>query len=59
MEKRIITTREDAQQYAKDWSMWVSEESISYAELAEWQNIFRNFAERFDLMEEFKENGII
>ena len=59
MEKRTINTRDEAIQYAKDWQQWISEVSISYAELAEWGAIFEELATRFDLTEEFKENCII
>lgn len=59
MMKRNITNREDAIEYAKDWQMWLSEVSISYAELAEWGAIFEELAQRYELTKEFKENGII
>ena len=53
------TTREQARQYAIDWQMWQAEQSLSYAELAEWQDYFTKVADKFNLQEEFKENGII
>lgn len=59
MEKREINTREEAQDYAQEWQQWAGEESLSYGELAEWGAIFEELAERFDLKEEFMENGII
>ena len=59
MKPRTITTRDQAEQYAKDWQQWISNESISYGELAEWTAIFEELAQRFDLTEVFKENGII
>jgi len=59
MEKRIINTQEEARQYAIDWQNWASEQNLFYSELAEWQGIFREIAEKFDLVEEFEENGII
>ncbi len=59
MNKRNITTQEEARQYAKDWQQWISEVSISYAELAEWNAIFEELAIKYDLQEEFKENCII
>ena len=58
-QERTIFTREEARQYAMDWQSWVSNKNLSYGELAEWQAIFRELAERFDLTEEFDENGII
>ncbi len=57
---QTIKTQEEARDYAIEWQRWVGEEqSISYGELAEWGAIFEELAERFDLKEEFHENGII
>lgn len=56
---KIINTREEAIDYAIEWQKWVSEQSLYMSELLEWQNLFVNLAERFDLTEEFTENGII
>lgn len=58
-EKRIINTKEEAQQYAIEWQDWSMNSGLSYSELAEWQTIFAELASRFDLTEEFTENGII
>jgi hypothetical protein len=54
-----ITTKEQAIQYAMDWQARISDQSISYAEIIENQTELRALAERFDLVEEFEENGII
>lgn len=54
-----ITTADEARQYAIDWQNWQSEQSLSWGELAEWQAIFETLATKFDLTEEFKENGIL
>lgn len=59
MEKRNITTRQEAIQYAIDWQQWASGRNLSYGELSEWQAIFVELAEKFGLQEEFQENGII
>jgi hypothetical protein len=59
MNKRVIKTEEEARQYAIDWQNWASEQNLSYDELAEWQGIFTELAEKFNLVDEFKENGII
>jgi len=56
---KIINTREEAIDYAIEWQKWVSEQSLYMSELLEWQNVFTELAERFDLKEEFIENGII
>ena len=53
------TTAEQARQYAIDWQSWQAEQSLSYGEVAEWQGVFKTLAEKFDLAEEFKENGLI
>jgi hypothetical protein len=52
-------TQEEARQYAKDWQIWASERNLSYGELAEWQAVFAELANKYDLVEEFKENAII
>lgn len=61
MQKRTITTAEEAREYAIEWQSLASEDDyqLSYSELAEWQTIFEELATKFDLVEEFKENGII
>lgn len=59
MEKENITTPEGARQKAIEWQAWASEQELSYGELGEWQAYFEELAERYDLSEEFKENGII
>jgi len=53
------TTQEDARQFAIEWQHWASDQNLSYGELAEWGAYFEMIGERFDLLEEFKENGII
>jgi hypothetical protein len=59
MKKRTPKTREEAEQYAIDWQNWAWDKSLSYRELAEWGDIFTELGERFNLTEDFKENGII
>lgn len=59
MEKKEINTQDEARQYAIDWQTWQAEQSMSYGELAEWQDIFTRLGVRFNLTEEFQENGII
>jgi len=54
-----IKTQGEAIQFAIDWQSWASEQSLSYGELAEWGEVLSVLAEKFDLVEEFKENGII
>jgi len=57
--KQQINTQAEARSYAIDWQNWASEQAMSWGELAEWQDIFAKLAEKYDLSEEFNENGII
>jgi predicted nucleic acid-binding Zn-ribbon protein len=54
-----IKTKEEARQLAIDWQNWASNKALSYEELNEWQNEFERLGQEFNLIEEFKENGII
>lgn len=54
-----ITTAGQATDLAIDWQQWQAEQSLSYGELAEWQAYFRQLARKFNLRDEFEENGII
>lgn len=56
---KYIANAEEARQYAIDWQSWASEQNLSYGELLEWQERFESIAKHFDLVEEFKEEGII
>lgn len=56
---KTITTADQARQYAIDWQAWASNQSLSWGELAEWSAHFEILAEKFDLLQEFKENAII
>ena len=58
-EIKQINTPEEARQYAIDWQTWVSDQNLSYAELFTWQEVLTQLATRFNLTEEFQENGII
>jgi hypothetical protein len=60
MKKQTPKTKEEARQYAIDWQNWFSsKKKISTSELVEWNNIFWDLAKKFNLLREFKENGII
>lgn len=54
-----IKTQEEARQYAIDWQREMSETNISYESLLKAQAEFEVLGEKFNLTEEFKENGII
>ena len=55
----IIKTKEEARQIAIDWQYKQSKQAMSYHELLQWQNYFEILAKKFNLTDEFKENGII
>ncbi len=54
-----ITTRDQAITFAIDWQNWQSTQSLYMSELLEWQRVFTLLALKFDLLDEFQENGII
>ncbi len=54
-----VTTTGEAQDLAIDWQHWASEQSLSYGELADYAAYFEALAAKFDLVDEFQENGII
>lgn len=61
-----VKTAEHARQIAIDWQQWVSEQNeigkeptLYQSDLVEWGEYFRVLASKFDLEEEFRENGII
>jgi hypothetical protein len=56
---RSFQSFEEARDYAIEWQAWQSEQSLYMSELMEWQAYFEALAQRFDLTDEFKENGII
>lgn len=59
MRRKNIKTKEEARQMAIDWQGWQSKQSLSYSEVSQWQSYFETLAKKFNLVEEFKENGII
>lgn len=54
-----VTSEDEARSIAVDWQKWASEQAMSYGELVEWSDFFRTLASKFNLTEEFYENGII
>ena len=54
-----ITSKAEARQQAIDWQASWQDYQYSYSELIEWQSYFTQLAEKFNLKEEFEENGII
>lgn len=49
----------EATQLAIDWQQWQSEQNLSIGDLSEFQSYFEELATRFNLTDEFQENGII
>ena len=58
-ELSTIKTPEAAREAAIDWQSWQSDQSLSYGELSDWAGAFETLAKKFNLTDEFKENGII
>jgi hypothetical protein len=54
-----VKSKEEARQFAIDWQNWVSGKTLSYGELAQWEEEFKVLGRKFDLLREFKENGIL
>lgn len=55
-----IATAAEAYDFAVEWQHWMSEQNLSYGDMAEWESYFEGLAERFpELRDEFEENGII
>jgi hypothetical protein len=50
---------EEAREQAIIWQDWQSRQAFSYEDMLIWQNHFESVAEQYDLVDEFKENGII
>lgn len=59
MTRTPVKTAEEARQKAIDWQVWQSEQSMSQAEVIEWERYFSELAKQFGLEDEFRENGII
>lgn len=52
-------TREQARQYAIDWQNCTSRKNLSYKELYKWWIVFDALGVKFNLKDEFIENGIL
>ena len=68
-EKQILTVRKNATKYelmqevirksAQEWQERTAEKRLSYAELLHDIRIFENYAKKYGLQREFREQGII
>jgi hypothetical protein len=54
-----IKTEEEAREIAMDFIPFFLENDLSYSELAEYQYYLEEIGKKFNLLEEFEENGII
>lgn len=54
-----IKTQEEARQFAIDWQLNFETQNYDYMDLANWGAVMEGLAVKFDLVDEFKENGII
>lgn len=53
-----LTTIEQARDLAIDYQQFAGEHNLSYGEVVYYQNYFEDVATKFNLTDEFKENGI-
>lgn len=54
-----VNTKDDAREYAIFLQYWISKHELSWQEISDLQNDLTILAKKFDLVEEFKENGMI
>ena len=59
MKKKLCKTREEARDHAIQWQHWMGTQNLSWGEIAEWQDYFTLLGNQFNLIEEFKDNGIL
>jgi hypothetical protein len=59
MKKIAVISREEAREQAIDFMNLQATENMSYEEILEWQNYFYHIAKKYDLEDEFTENGVI
>lgn len=52
-------TKDEAREYAMNWQNWASNSILYYSDLNHWGNKFMAMANKFHLVREFKENGLI
>ena len=54
----IIQTKDEARNIAIEWQYQQANKDMFYSDLIDTQNFFSGLASKFDLKEEFIENGI-
>lgn len=55
----LIDNAEEARDFAIEWQGWASDRDLSYGELVDYADYFERLGKRFNLTDEFKENGIL
>jgi hypothetical protein len=56
----VVNSAAEATDLAIAWQHWMSEQNLSYGEMAEWSSYFEGLAQQFpEVAEEFAENAII
>ena len=58
-EIETVTSADEASELAIDWQAWQTDKSLTTAELVHYIDYFQALADKYDLTDEFKENGII
>lgn len=58
---KIVTVKlaQHAKDIAIEFQLWQADQNLSYGEIAYYQNYFLALANKFDLTDEFRENGLI
>ena len=54
-----VKNAEQARDLAIEFQSWQSEKSLSYSDLVFYQDYFKVLANKFNLLDEFQENGIL
>lgn len=53
-----VPSREHAHSLAVEWQDWQSKQNLSWFDVMQWGDFFTEVGQKFDLLNEFKENGI-
>lgn len=56
---KVINNKQDARNMAIAWQNWQAKHNLSYDELFKYNSFFTSIGKKFNLLTEFKENGII
>ena len=54
-----VKTETEAREIAQEWQHEFESRNYDYEEISKWSFYFEGLAKKFDLVDEFKENGII